>query len=72
MSAISDWQRYNQLSHRCREMIRDGQIHYALFDDAFAEITEIKRRHGGMPPVPDDEWAMEQELVEIGVENDLR
>lgn len=67
-----DFTRYHDLRREMQSMIRSGKIHYLTFDDLFTEFVEITNRHGGLPPVPTDIDAADQELAEMGVEQGTR
>ena len=55
----TDFQRYQEIQSQMRAMIRAGQYNYQTFDDLWHESNEIINRHGGFPPLPDDEQALE-------------
>lgn len=67
-----DWIRYNDLRRKCTAMIRAGQKDYQIFWDMWEELEAIKSKHNGMPPIPDDPNALDQEICEMAVENGLR
>ena len=72
MKTPTDYQKYHQLRDAMRDMIKAGQFHSEAFQDAWAQSENIKNRHGGNPPMPDDLDALEQELCEAGVEAGVR
>lgn len=64
--------RYHELRRQMSAMIRVGQKDYQLFNDAWTELEEIKNQCGGLPPVPEDAEAMEQEMAEMENESGNR
>lgn len=68
----ADFTRYHALRHQLTAMIRSGQKDDQLFTDAWEEMEQITNRNGGLPPVPTDADALDQELAEMGVEKGLR
>jgi hypothetical protein len=54
MKILTDFQTYTQLRDAMRCMIHAGAFNSLAFEDAWQMTENIKNRHGGMPPLPDD------------------
>jgi len=63
MNTTQDFQRYHELRHRMTELLRSGHHETTEFESCWREIVQIKNRHGGFPPMPDD--GTEMELCEL-------